>query len=176
MIAEFFENCSYVKSCDFENGPCDWKLSDQLDSSIKETESNSYLYSEPLVDTSFWTSNSFTIGHSIINDSYCGLSFSLMKSIGIELHVLVSGLGMVWSSYSLHETNTYVSSNVTWRDVSVFIDVSSVEIMSGRNVTFEMVPMMAGDDDLSDSFVAIDNVTLHPCVDCEAQGSTTNTA
>ncbi|XP_019851134.1 PREDICTED: uncharacterized protein LOC109581456 [Amphimedon queenslandica] len=170
MIAEFFENCSYIKSCDFESGPCDWKLSDQSDSSIKEIESNSYLYSEPLLDASLSTSNSFIIGHSIINDSYCGLSFSLMKSIDIDLHVLVSGLGVVWSSYSLHEsTNTYISSNVTWRDVSVFIDVSSVEIMSGRNVTFEMVPVMTGDDDLSDTFVAIDNVTLHPCVDCEAQ-------
>uniref|UniRef100_A0A1X7SE18 Uncharacterized protein n=1 Tax=Amphimedon queenslandica TaxID=400682 RepID=A0A1X7SE18_AMPQE len=170
MIAEFFENCSYVKSCDFENGPCDWKLSDQSDSSIKEIESNSYLYSEPLLDASLSTSNSFIIGHTIINDSYCGLSFSLMKSIDIDLQVLVSGLGVVWSSYSLHEsTNTYVTSNATWRDVSVFIDVSSVEIMSGRNVTFEMVPAMTGDDDLSDTFVAIDNVTLHPCVDCEAQ-------
>ena len=170
VIAEFFENCSYIKSCDFENGPCDWRLSDQSDSSIKEIESNSYLYSEPLVDASLSTS-SFIIGHTIINDSYCGLSFSLMKS-NVELQVLVSGLGVVWSSYSLQDTTTYVSSNTTWRDVSVFIDVGSVEIMSGRNVTFEMVAMMTGDDDLSDSFVAIDNITLHPCVDCEAQGST----
>lgn len=88
----------------------------------------------------------------------------------IELHVSVSGLGVVWSSYSSQDTPTFVSSNTSWVGVSVFIDVGSVEMMSGRNVTFEMVAMTTADDDLSDYFVAIDNVTLHPCIDCQAQG------
>ena len=85
----------------------------------------------------------------------------------------VDGLGTVWSSALMGVAGEPSS----WQQVTVYIDVQGVEHLGSRGVVFEMVQYDDGmmgegleEAALGEAFVAIDNITLHPCIDCEAKG------
>ena len=167
MISEKFENCSYLKFCDFENGPCDWELSNQSNTAIvsRQEAGNYILYSTPQSNDPIQI-----IGLRTINDSYCGISF-IFQTQNTTLQVSVSGLGTIWSSIApMDDTESYANSSEIWRTASIYIDVQGTEMRPTREIVLEMVVNEVGVDNVK--FVAIDNITLHPCVDCEAQGMT----
>jgi hypothetical protein len=159
-VMEKFENCSYAKHCSFENGGCDWKLSDQSNAIIATSEGNSYLLSRPT--TTDGAMSVTAIGSHVINDSYCGSTFALMMS-NSNLQVSVTGLGLVW--YSGNNMVDTINST-QWRNVTVYMDVKQVDMLKGREVTFQSITDASSE---GDAFIAIDDVTLHPCIDCEAQ-------
>ena len=163
IVSEKFENCSDLKSCQFENGPCDWTTGDQ---SKLTTDSMGNKY----VLTTIPDQNSkqnIEVMHRVINDSYCGINFLYQTQQGADLTVSVDGLGTLWSTSveELVDTVTLqTNSSVGWHEVSLYVDVMGVEVMNGRRVVFEGV---------TGGQVSIDNVTLHPCVDCQAKGTVT---
>ena len=165
-MSEKFENCSDIKSCYFDNGLCDWTTNDQSEITT-ETDStgNVFLQAKPLYQNSKPVS---TIMEAVINDSYCGISF-LYKTFNSDLQVSVEGLGLLWStiiSEELADGNS-IAMNNSWQETSLYIDVTSVEIMTGRMIVMEML----GVQNIQGDVVAmLDNVTLHPCVDCQAKG------
>lgn len=160
-VSERFENCSYVKSCDFEDGPCDWTLSDQS-SVVADSTGDKYI-------SAISSAQMTNIIQTFINDSYCGINFlySAQQPVsgGYTLQVSVDGVGILWSS----DDNTIIT-NSSWREVSLYIDIMGVQMMpSGRTVSVDMIL----DNDDIEAVVRLDNITLHPCVDCEARGTCT---
>ena len=164
IVSEKFENCSYSQLCDFENGFCDWILSDQSDTNIIANKAgNSFLQSTPIAGNN---ELALEIGQKIINDSFCGLNF-WFQTRNSEIQVLVQGLGVIWSSSILEDLNPALNTSI-WREVSVYIDIQGAERMGGRMVVMEMV---LSDVNINGAVVSIDNVTFHPCIDCQAQGT-----
>lgn len=162
IVSEKFENCSYLQLCDFENGFCDWILSDQSDTNIIANKAgNSFLQSIPIAGNNELT---LEIGQKIINDSFCGLNF-WFQTRNSEIQVSVQGLGVIWSSSILEDLNPALNTSL-WREVSVYIDIQGAERMGGRMVVMEMV---LSDVNINGAVVSIDNVTFHPCIDCQAQ-------
>ena len=68
----------------------------------------------------------------------------------------------------MDDTLSYANSSEIWKIASIYIDIQSTEMRPTREIMLEMVVNKVGVDNVK--FVAIDNITLHPCVDCEAQG------
>ena len=94
-----------------------------------------------------------------------------------ELQVAVDGLGTIWNS-QLVATMSPNEGVTSWESATVFIDIEGVESLAGRGVEFEMVVyddgvMGEGTPEMrpNDVFVAVDNITLNPCVDCQAKGN-----
>ena len=162
IISEKFENCSDIKSCSFDNGLCDWTASDQSNLAV-DVSGNKFLETKPSSQDSDET---IEVMHSVINDSYCGLSFLYKTTDNVDLRVSVDGLGVLWSTAVVEELAAIVQKNASleWQEVSLYIDVLAVEMMVGRRLVMEGVGLS------SDAAVSIDNVTLHPCVDCQAKG------
>ena len=76
---------------------------------------------------------------------------------------------MVWSSIAaMDDALSYANSSEIWKTASIYIDIQGTEMRPTREIMLEMVVNEVGVDNVK--FVAIDNITLHPCVDCEAQG------
>ena len=174
LIGERFQNCSDRSSCGFEINQCNWDIKNQSNIFINKTEENSFLVAyPPSSSTSSFVSN---LWRYIINDSYCGVSFQYMLQRA-ELQVAVDGLGTIWNS-ELEATMSPSDGTASWESVTVFIDVDGVESLAGRGVEFEMVVyddgvMGEGVPEMrsNDVFVAVDNITLNPCVDCQAKGN-----
>ena len=173
VISERFQNCSFSSSCDFEADSCSWRLNNQTNIFINATETNnSFLVAYP--PSSFSSSTVIEAWRHIINDSYCGLSFQYLAR-RTELQVTVDGLGTIWNSELAPPSS---SNEEAWQSATVFIDIEGVEQLSGRGVEFEMVVYDDGamgegvQETIPDEvFVAVDNVTLNPCVDCQAKGN-----
>lgn len=172
-VSEIFENCSYVKSCYFEDGPCDWKLSDQSNVAVvTDSSGNNYVSAKP----SQTNDKSMTIIETLINDSYCGMNFLYKIQQKSTIRVSVDGLGILWSSDikdQLGDTDTMQSLNTSssWKEVSLYIDIMGVEMMSGRMVTVDMVLSDGGSVNTAEMAAGLDNITLHPCLDCQAKGT-----
>ena len=85
------------------------------------------------------------------------------------MQVTVEGLGSIWTSLS---RTTEGAEALRWEREAVQIDLQGEQILNNRTVTFE-VDMMeafgeAGADD--EGYFALDNITLHPCTDCNTPG------
>ena len=172
VISERIENCSYLKYCDFENGVCEWSLSNQANTSIATLEGNNVLYSKPLIGSNNYL---MTVGEQTINDSYCGVNFLLLTS-NVNLQVLVTGIGIVWSSWSSdsHYTTATSKNYSQWRNIAVYLDINQVDAVNERKIILEIF----ADNSVLDNdnqYVAIDNITLQPCINCEAKGKSTIT-
>ena len=118
----------------------------------------SYLYGEyPDQDIA-----SITIASATINDNYCAVAFSYSSNM-VELQVKVDGLGSVWSSLTLGGNGA----SHGWVYEAILIDFESVGILENRNLSFE-ADMVDGNGVVA--FFAVDNITLHPCIDCSIPG------
>ena len=159
-IDEKYANCSFEDSCDFESGPCHWELLDTKGSKIStDADGNSFL--SGVAPPGGELSHATKLWRTAVNDSYCGLSFAYRVE-GALLHVSVEGLGEVWSSGIVMTTDSLPPQ---WESVTVYMDVKGVEHTDLRLLAFETVAV----GEASGS-VAVDNITLHPCVNCEAKG------
>ena len=94
---------------------------------------------------------------TVINEDYCAVSFAYGVSSQTELQVLVQGLDRVWSSV------TTPTRTAGWSSSTVQIDLQDVEVMANRSLSF--LARLG-----SESYAALDNITLHPCIDCETPG------
>ena len=105
------------------------------------------------------------IASAIINDSFCAVSFLYICPASLELQVVVSGLGSVWSSVEGDRTTT------SWVQETVEIDLQAVGVQVNRTLAF-VISLAEGEDPLTstDGYAALDNIILHPCFDCSAPG------
>ena len=159
-IDEKYANCSFEDSCDFESGPCHWEFIDTDSSTIITDPSGNSFLNGAVAEGSL--NHVTTLWRTTVNDSYCGLSF-VYKAESALLQVSMEGLGEVWSSGVVMMTTSLLQ----WESITVYMDVKGVEHVDKRLLAFEMVVAVDG----ASGSVAVDNVTLHPCVNCEAKGN-----
>lgn len=102
------------------------------------------------------------------------MSFTYIQSSSLELQVLVDGLGSIWSS--VEEGSRFSPGRgggvVSWQPETVEIDLQTVGVQSNRTLTF-VIGLAEGRQPGSASteeYAALDNITLHPCIDCSAPG------
>ena len=175
------QNCSHPNSCTFDESittdSCKtWRLgpnsnitSSSLPSSIISTNGR-YIYSTYRPRTS----TSLQIASAIINDSFCAISFRYTCPASLELQVQVSGLGSIWSSVEVSRfppAGTGGGATGSWVQESVEIDLQGVGVQVNRSLTF-MISLAEGEDVQTSTggYAALDNITLHPCIDCSAPG------
>ena len=85
--------------------------------------------------------------------------------------MIVGGLGSVWSSIEISPGTTGGKGEESWLQQTVEIDLQAVGVQPNRTLTFEIswaegrIPVTS-----SEEFAALDNITLHPCIDCSAPG------
>lgn len=107
-----------------------------------------------------------------IADTYCAVSFSYSAPPTVELTVSVDGLGQIWSS--LLAANDPGNS---WLREVVSIDLEAVSLLVSRQLSFRAGRVdgfgAAGMDSDLPLFVAMDNITLSPCIDCNTPGEHT---
>ena len=112
------------------------------------------------------------IASAIINDSFCAVSFLYICPASLELQVVVSGLGSVWSSV---EVSSFppggYTTTTSWVQETVEIDLQAVGVQVNRTLAF-VISLAEGEDPLTstDGYAALDNIILHPCFDCSAPG------
>ena len=97
---------------------------------------------------------------TIIKDNFCKVSFSFSISPSAELTVHVDGLGLIWSSIEAPLV-------AGWSEQTIHIESPDVKIMENRSLSF--VAKVGSSPSLY--ITALDNVTLHPCIDCTKPGS-----
>lgn len=97
---------------------------------------------------------------AVINDDYCGISFAYGVSSDTEMLVMVEGLGSIWSSMARPTVPG-------WTNLTVLIDLQDVQVLGNRSISF--VARFA-----ASSYAALDNITLHPCIDCATPGTRSN--
>lgn len=87
----------------------------------------------------------------------------------MEVQVTIEGLGSIWTSLS--RTSEGVDTP-KWEREAVQIDFQGEQILNNRTVTFEVDMMEAfGEAGVDDGgYFALDNITLHPCIDCNTPG------
>ena len=166
------QNCSLPNSCDFESPCSSWQLGpdstverSSLPSSVASS-SGQYLYSSYLRGSL----EAVQLASAVINDSFCAVSFLYIHTASLELQVVVDGLGSVWSSVEVSGLLPGGGSE-TWLQETAEIDLQAVGVLPNRSISFE-IRLADGQDPLAYSvrYVALDNVTLHPCIDCSAPG------
>ncbi len=101
-----------------------------------------------------------TVASTAIRDDYCAVSFR-SSSEGVELSVVVDGLGSVWSSLTVNDQGVGSS----WLDEVALIDLESVAVLANRRLSFVASLAEGGS-----GYVALDDITLHPCIDCNTPG------
>lgn len=108
------------------------------------------------------------IATTTISDNHCALSFAYVTSL-VEVQVTIEGLGSIWTSLS--HTSEGVDT-LRWEREAVQIDFQGEQILNNRTVTFEVDMMEAfGEAGVDDGgYFALDNITLHPCIDCNTPG------
>lgn len=84
--------------------------------------------------------------------------------------MVVDGLSSVWSSVEVSEFLPGGGAE-SWMQETAEIDLQAVGVLPNRSISFE-IRLADGQDPLASSvrYVALDNITLHPCVDCSAPG------
>ena len=95
---------------------------------------------------------------SVINESFCQISFSYLLAQTAELTVLIEGLGVAWSSVEVPRISA-------WSKQSIRVDLRDAEIIPNR--TMSLVARVGGGASL---YAALDNLTMHPCIDCNTPG------
>ena len=115
----------------------------------------SYLYSSS-------SNPEVTLAASVVNESFCQFSFSYLVAPTAELSVRIRGLGEVWSSVEAPG-----SGGPTWLEQSVRVDLRDAEVLPNRTVYF-LVRLNAG---ATSMYAGLDNLTLHPCIDCDTPGN-----
>ena len=164
MVLEKIENCSDVRNCQFDNGACDWRLSEQSDSVIiADNLGNFFLRTRP------FSANSnaiLKIADTEINNSYCGVSF-LYKTHKSDIQISVEGLGVIWSTAVEEEFDPGVNTSSVWQGASLYIDVLGVERRESRKLFIEL--LLSDLSGNTEAMALFDNITLHPCVDCQAK-------
>ena len=101
---------------------------------------------------------------SNVKDDFCAVSFSYSASM-VEFQISVSGLGDIWSSVVVDGD----LASRSWVYETVQIDLQSVAIQENRQLSFDVDMFDVFGEavlDGEDIYFALDNVTLHPCVDC----------
>ncbi len=79
----------------------------------------------------------------------------------------MGGIGQVWTSLLATAANS-----VDWSYEVVSIDLNSVSLSSERELTFSVGQSGEGEMDASlPVYVALDNITVHPCIDCNTPGN-----
>jgi hypothetical protein len=60
----------------------------------------------------------------------------------------------------------------SWMEESVEIDLQGVGVQVNRSLSF-VISLAEGEDVQSSAggYAALDNITLHPCIDCSAPGN-----
>ena len=109
---------------------------------------------------------------AIVNDSFCAVSFSYICPASLELQAVVSGLGSIWSSVEVSDLSLGGSRpSSSWVQETVEIDLQGVGIEVNRSLSF-MISLAEGEDVQTSTggYAALDNITLHPCIDCSAPG------
>lgn len=173
------QNCSLPNNCTFDESittdSCKtWRLgpnsnitNSSIPSSITSTNGH-YIYSTYFPRTS----SSLQIASAIINDSFCAISFRYICPASLELQVEVSGLGSIWSSMEVSRfPPDRTGATESWVQESVEIDLQGVGVWMNRSLTFT-ISLAEGEDVQTSTggYAALDNITLHPCIDCSAPG------
>ena len=88
---------------------------------------------------------------------------------------MVDGAGSIWSSLLVTELAPPPSSVPVWHYEAVSIDLEAVAVTEMRALSFQAALAEgfgeAGMDPAVDGrYFALDNVTLHPCIDCSVPG------
>ncbi len=97
---------------------------------------------------------------TVINDDFCAVSFRFSFE-AVELEIAVDGFGSIWSSLSVENEGR----DMGWLDEAVLIDLESVEVLSGRRLSFT-----AKAESGKSGYAALEEITLHPCIDCDVPG------
>ncbi len=105
------------------------------------------------------------LASSIINESFCQVSFSFIVAQNAELMVVIQGIGVVWSSIEAEGP-----AESLWNKQSIRVDLRDAAIIPNRTVSF-VARVNAGGSSL---YAALDNLTLHPCIDCNTPGKPSN--
>ena len=129
--------------------------------------SGQYLYSTYLRGST----RTAQLSSAVVNDSFCAVSFVYVCQDSLELQVLVDGLGSIWSSVEVSGLLPPGGAGMSWTSETVEIDLQAVGLQANRTLSFEF-SLAEGQDPLAtvDRYVALDNITLHPCIDCSAPG------
>ena len=99
-----------------------------------------------------------------VKDDFCAVSFSYSASM-VELQINVDGLRSVWSSIVVDGD----TASRGWVYETASIDLQSVAIQENRELSFDVYMFdVFGEADLDGEVIyfALDNITLHPCIDC----------
>ncbi len=106
---------------------------------------------------------SSTVTSTIIGDTYCAVSFNYSAPPTVELVLIVEGLGSIWSSLLVTKQG--------WNSELIAVDLDSVSLLNTRQMMFT-----AGHSDRPNGdpsvplYAALDDLTLHPCIDCSVPG------
>ena len=125
------QNCTLPDSCTFdESTPCKtWQLGsnsviNDSSSSVSSTNGHYLYYTYPQR-----TSEKLQIASAIINDSFCAVSFLYISSSSLELQIVVSGLGSVWSSVEASSSSPGGGNTTgSWLQETAEIDLQAVGI------------------------------------------------
>ena len=171
------QNCSFPSSCDFESTCTSW----QLDSRSRITDSSPDPFLPPPSDAGHYLYSAYRqssratlqIASTIINESFCAVSFLYGCPASLELQVVVDGLDSVWSSVLVSDFSPGGGGRGRLESLvreTAEIDLQAVGILVNRTLTFE-ISLAEGQNPLaSTGYAALDNITLHPCIDCTAPG------
>ena len=110
-----------------------------------------------------------TIATTTITDNHCAISFAYVASL-VEMQITIEGLGSIWSSLTDSPEGLETP---RWEREVVEIDLQGAMILNNRTLTFvaDMTEAFgeAGAD--GGGYFALDNITLHPCSDCNTPGT-----
>ena len=85
-----------------------------------------------------------------------------------ELQLRVDGLGSVWSSLTRRAGD---KTDSEWLYEAVVVDLESVGLMSSRRLAIQAKVIDGDDAAAAAMYAALDDVTLHPCTDCNSPGA-----
>ena len=86
----------------------------------------------------------------------------------------MDSLGVIWSSVLVTDFSTQEPTSSEWLQESIQIDLQAINFQDNRSLSFQMNMAEgfgeAGLDMLLSGYVTLDNITLHPCIDCDTPG------
>ena len=166
FLAQIADNCSFARSCLFEGeSECDqWRTGDGV--SVIDTKMSILPIQNPFTGSCLYAvpaDSDAMMASTVINDAFCGVSFAYAVSTTAEIVVLVDGLESVWSSLVSPELSG-------WASETVQLDLQDVQVLQNRSISF--LARLRGDDPayVTLTYAALDNITLHPCLDCATPG------
>ena len=123
----------------------------------RHISTGSYLLADAAANTEV------TVAWTVIGEDICGLSFAYgIPLAGTELMVAVEGVGTIWSSI----TAPRPAMGSGWSHHMLQVGLQDVEVIGNRSLFY-----LARFASSGMFYVALDNITLHPCTDCATPGT-----